>query len=101
VVSAYWFTKEPRTRWVATLTILASFFASLLFNEGEVLRTLSQSDIVANDSNFLGLNSKYILLVYQWFGLAYGALPTLLATGMAAVQARLAFHGSTYSRWPL
>ena len=89
VISAYWFARKPETRKWATVSIVLSIVASVLFNLGEVVRTLSGEDIVPPESNFLFLNAKYLTLIFQLFGLIYGFLPTVLATVMAAVQAKI------------
>lgn len=82
-----YFIRYKETFWPAISATVFFVIVDLWFNEVEIVRTLSASDMIAPSANFLSMNAEYLRGMMQVSALIYGAFPTIAAALLGWLQA--------------
>lgn len=85
-ISAF-FVRHKESRWAALFALTFFVLTDLWFNEFELVRVLSTSQILTPDANFLGIEHIYLVYSMQFSALVFGAFPTIAAALLGWLQA--------------
>jgi hypothetical protein len=91
-----YFLRFHQTRVWAWIGVIVFGFSDLWFNEFELIRTLSQAQILPPHSNFLNWNYESLVVGMQGTALMVGALPTfanIILGGMASGAGKIQVQG--------
>ena len=77
---------EPVTQRAARQTAWMFVLVDLVFNEFEIINSLSAAQLVANDSNFLGIGHVWLTYGNQASAVLFGAIPTLAVAFLGRLQ---------------
>lgn len=83
---AMWYRGEAVTEKAARQTAWMFIIVDLIFNEFELINKLSSAQMVANDSNFLGIGHQWLTYGNQASALLFGAIPTLAVAFLGRLQ---------------
>jgi hypothetical protein len=100
--TSWYFLRHRSTIVPAILGILLFTIVDLLFNEMEIIRTLSPATLVLPNSNYLGINSNILEYGMQILALILGALPTFAAGVLGWMQAgaeNIDWNAPNQSEW--
>ena len=85
-VSAY-FLRFKEAKWAAISTLAIFMLADLWFNEFENIRTVSTSQLISDNANFMNIDANTIRYGMQFSALVFGAFPTVAAALLGWLQA--------------
>jgi len=77
---------EEKTQRAGKQAAWMFIIVDLIFNEFEIINSLSAAQLVANDSNFLGIGHQYLTYGNQLAALLFGAIPTLAVAFLGRLQ---------------
>jgi hypothetical protein len=85
-VCAY-FARHKDSRWAALFGLAFFMAVDMIFNVGEVVRTLSAQQLIAPASNFLDMDAVVLRHAMQWSALVFAVFPTIAAALLGWLQA--------------
>lgn len=81
-----WYQGEETTKRAGRQAAWMFILVDLVFNEFEIINSLSAAQLVANDSNFLGIGHKWLTYGNQASAVLFGAIPTLAVAFLGRLQ---------------